>query len=146
MIGLNNITILVINNNLDEIDLIAKIIDIQQWKVNFINIKEVNEALNYVHKKGKYQDCETPSLILLDFDLPKKSGLEILKEIKTNPLIKYIPVIILTSSQDDNEMFEAYEYNANAYIPKPADTDKFKEYICTFKEFWFDSVQLPKSK
>lgn len=146
MIRQNKITILVINNNPDEISLITKIIDVQQWNVNFINLKDGIESLNYLHKKGEYKNCATPSLILLDLDLPKKSGLEVLKEIKTNASLKCIPVIILTSSKDDNEVLEAYKHNANAYIPKPIDNDKFKEDILIFKEFWFNSVQLPYNK
>jgi len=146
MMGSNKITILVINNNPDEIKLMTNIIDIQQWNVNFINLKDGLEALNYLHKKGKYKNCKIPSLILLDFDLPKKSGLEVLKEIKTNASLKCIPVIILTNSKDDNEVLEAYKHNANAYIPKPIDSDKFKEDILIFKEFWFNSAQLPPNK
>ncbi|MEL7669386.1 response regulator [Methanobacterium sp.] len=146
MMGSNKITILVINNNPDEIKLMTNIIDIQQWNVNFINLKDGLEALNYLHKKGKYKNCKIPSLILLDFDLPKKSGLEVLKEIKTNASLKCIPVIILTNSLDHNEIIEAYEYHVNAYIPKPVDYDKFKEDIYIFKEFWFNNAKLPKIK
>jgi len=146
MMGPNNITILVINNNPNEIKLMAEMIDIQQRNTNFINLRDGIEAINYLHKKGRYRNCVTPSLILLDFDLPKKSGLEVLKEIKTNASLKCIPVIILTNSKDDNEVIDAYEYNANAYIPKPVDSNKFKEDILIFKEFWFNSAQLPPNR
>jgi Response regulator containing a CheY-like receiver domain and an HD-GYP domain len=142
----NTLNILVINSNPDEIDLIAKLIDIQNWKVNFNSLDNGIEAINYLHKKGKYKNCVTPSLILLDLNLPKKSGFEVLQEIKTNTILKSIPVIILTNSNNDKDVIESYEHHANAYIFKPIDNDKFKEYITTFKEFWFNNVKLPDNK
>lgn len=142
----NIIDILVIEDNSNETSLIAKIIDIHKWKVNFNNVNDGIEAMEYLHKKGRYKDNKTPSLILLDLNLPKKSGLEVLKEIKTDNVLKCIPVIVLTISTDDKDILESYEYHANAYISKPDNLDKFIEEIYTFKEFWFNSVQLPNTE
>ena len=100
--------------------------------------------MDYLHKKGKYKGCVTPSLILLDLNLPEKSGLEVLKEIKTDSILKCIPVIVLTNSNDNKDALKSYKHHANAYITKPIDHDKFKEYISTFKEFWLNNVQLPQ--
>jgi len=140
----NIIDILVIEDNPDETSLIAKIIDINKWNINFNNVKDGIEAMEYLHKRGRYKDSKTPSLILLDLNLPKKSGLEVLKEIKTDNVLKCIPVIVLTISTDDKDIFESYEYHANAYMSKPDNLDKLIEEIYTFKEFWFNNVQLPK--
>ena len=139
----NIIDILVIEDNPDETSLIAKIIDIHKWNINFNNVKDGIEAMDYLHKRGRYKDNKTPSLILLDLNLPKKSGLEVLKEIKTDNVLKCIPVIVLTISTDDKDILESYKYHANAYISKPDNLDKLIEEICTFKEFWFNIVQLP---
>ena len=144
MEGLNVIDILVMEDNSDETTLIAKIIDINKWNINFNSVKDGIEAMEYLHKKGRYKDNKTPSLILLDLNLPKKSGLEILKEIKTDKALKYIPVIILTISMDDKDILESYKYHANAYMSKPDNLDKFIEEIYTFNEFWFNNVKLPK--
>jgi Response regulators consisting of a CheY-like receiver domain and a winged-helix DNA-binding domain len=138
------IDILVIEYNSEETNLIANAMDINKWNINFNSVKDGIEAMNYLHQKGKYKNCPKPSLILLNLNLPKKSGLEVLKEIKKDEILKCIPVIILTDSTDDRSMIESYEHHVNAYIVKPADCDKFKEDILIFKEFWFNNVQLPK--
>ena len=143
MEGLNVIDILVIGDNSDETTLIAKIID-NNWNINFNSVKDGIEAMEYLHKKGRYKDNKTPSLILLDLNLPKKSGLEILKEIKTDNALKYIPVIILTISTDDENILESYKYHANAYMSKHDNLDKFIEEIYIFNEFWFNNVKLPQ--
>ena len=139
------VDILVIDDNSEEITLIAKIIDINKWNVTFNSVKDGIEAIDYLYKKGEYKNCKTPSLILLDLNLPKKSGFEVLKEIKTDNILKYIPVVVLTNSDDNNDVIKSYDLHANAYITKPADYNKFTEYIHIFKEFWFN-VQLPKNR
>ena len=144
MNNLKIIDILVIEDNCNDMKLIAKIVSSENWKVNFNHLKNSVEVIDYLHKKGKYKDCATPSLILLDLNLPEKSGLEVLKEIKTDSILKCIPVIILTNSNDNKDVSKSYKHHANAYITKPIDHDKFKEYISTFKEFWLNNVQLPK--
>ncbi|PAV05090.1 MULTISPECIES: response regulator [Methanobacterium] len=138
------IDILLIEDNSDEVGLISKIIDVKEWNVNFNIVNDGIEAMNYLHKKGKYYDCVKPSLILLDLNLPKKNGSEVLKEIKTDDILKCIPVIVLTSSDDDNDIIESYGHHANAYIIKPPDFDMFEKYILIFKDFWFNSAKLPK--
>ena len=137
------IDILVIEDNSDETNLIAKIIDINEWNIRFSSIKDGIEAMKYLHKENGYKDCPTPSLILLDLNLPRKNGQEVLKEIKTDNKLKCVPVIVLTASDDHKDVVNAYEHYANAYISKPLDFDEFEKYISTFKEFWFDNVQLP---
>ncbi|MGB9979516.1 response regulator [Methanobacterium sp.] len=111
-----------------------------------ININDVNNgiaAMDYLYNRNEYKDCETPSLILLDSGLPKKSGLTVLKEIKTDDELKCIPVIMLTGSVDTKNTDKLYDYYANACINKPFDLDKFKDYISTFIDFWFNIVTLP---
>ena len=137
------IGILVIEDNSEEITLIANAMDITGWNITFNSVKDGIEAMNYLYKKGKYKNCETPSLILLDLNLPKKSGFEVLEEIKTDNILKYIPVIVLTNSNEDNDVIKSYDLHANAYIIKPADYNEFTKYMHTFKEFWLNA-QLPQ--
>ena len=138
------IKILLIEDDSGDIGLISKTIDVNKRNVNFNYVKDGIEAMEYLYKKGRYKDSETPDLILLDLNLPKKNGHEVLKEIKTDKILKCIPVIVLTGSDDHNDVIESYQHRANAYIIKPADWDLFEKYIITFKEFWFNNVQLPK--
>lgn len=139
----NIIDILLIENNSDEIGLISKLIDVKEWNVNFNVVNDGIEAMNYLHKKGKYNGCVIPSLILLDLNLPGKDGREVLEEIKRDEILKCIPVIVLTSSDDNNDIIESYNHHANAYITKPTDFETFEEYIYIFKNFWFNSAKLP---
>ena len=138
------VDVLLIEDNSDETSLINKILDLDELGVNFNGVGDGIEAMDYLHKKGKYKDSKTPSLILLDLNLPKKNGREVLKEIKTDDILKCILVIVLTNSNDDNDINESYDNRANAYLIKPTDFDKFKEDIQCFKDFWFSNVQLPK--
>ena len=100
--------------------------------------------MDYLRKKGKYKNSVTPSLIVLDLNLPKKNGIEVLKEIKEDEILKRVPVIVLTISDNDIDIFESYKQYANAYITKPADFSEFREYMYTFGDFWFKNVKLPK--
>ena len=142
---LNNIiNVLIIEDNSVETSLINKILDLDELGVNFNGVGDGIEAMDYLHKKGKYKDSKTPSLILLDLNLPKKNGREVLKEIKTDAILKCIPVIILTNSNNDKDIRESYDHYANAYMVKSTDFDKFNENILRFMEFWFNNVQLPR--
>ena len=140
----DTVDVLLIENNSSDTSLISKILDIHEWGVNFSEVGDGIEAMDYLHKKGKYENSKTPSLILLDLNLPKKNGLEVLKEIKTDDILKCIPVIVLTNSDDDKDISESYDNHANAYMIKPTDFSNFKEDIQRFREFWFNNVQLPR--
>lgn len=140
----NPINILLIEDNSDETSLISKIIKNNEWNINFNIVKDGMEAIDYLNKEGKYNNCVTPSLILLDLNLPKKSGREVLKELKQDEILKCVPIIVLTDSDDKKDIIESYDHHANAYITKPADFDMFEKYMLIFKNFWFNSVKLPK--
>ncbi|MGB9979517.1 response regulator [Methanobacterium sp.] len=142
----NIIEILLIEDDSSDIGLISKTIDDKKWNINFNSIKDGIGAMEYLYKKGRYKDSKTPDLILLDLNLPKKNGREVLKEIKTDKILKCIPVIVLTVSDNSNDVIESYQHHANAYITKPADLEMFEKYISIFKDFWFNSVKLPKYK
>lgn len=100
------------------------------------------EAMEILKKK-KLPDEDFPDLILLDLNLPKKDGREVLDEIKSDPILKTIPVVILTTSKAEEDIIRTYNNHANAYITKPVDLTKFFEVIRSIQHFWFQIVKLP---
>ena len=119
---------------------------IKQFQVEHkINVVEDGiESMEYLHKKGEYKDCETPDLIILDLNLPRKSGREVLKEVKNEDKLMTIPVIILTTSKNEADVCESYKCYANAYMTKPTDFSDFMDAIKNFESFWFNNAVLPK--
>ena len=101
------------------------------------------EAMEFLHRKGKFSNMPTPDMILLDLNLPRKDGREVLAEIKQDPKLKHIPVVILTTSKAEEDIIKTYNLHANAYITKPVDLNRFIEIIHTLEEFWFSIVKLP---
>ena len=101
------------------------------------------EAMQYLNQDGHYQNAARPDLILLDLNIPKKDGREILKELKENPDLKCIPIIVLTTSQSEMDIKSTYEHYANAYITKPRDLNEFIEVIKSIEEYWLRTVELP---
>jgi chemotaxis family two-component system response regulator Rcp1 len=101
------------------------------------------EALAFLRREGKYENAPKPDLILLDLNLPKKNGREVLAEIKMNTHLKCIPVVILTSSQAEKDIVTTYNLHANCYITKPVDFDQFINVVKSIESFWFSVVKLP---
>ena len=101
------------------------------------------EALAFLQKQGKYADADRPDLILLDLNLPRKDGREVLSEIKADHDLKTIPVIVLTTSDADQDVWKAYDSGVNSYITKPVDLDQFIRIFRTIEEFWLTIVKLP---
>ncbi|MCZ6758285.1 MAG: response regulator [Bacteroidetes bacterium] len=101
------------------------------------------EAMSFLQRKGGYADAVRPELILLDLNLPKKDGRQVLLEIKSDESLRRIPVVVLTTSVADNDILRAYESQANAYITKPVDMDRFLEIVNAIDKFWFKLATLP---
>jgi DNA-binding response OmpR family regulator len=99
--------------------------------------------MEFVRRQGKHAGAPRPDLILLDLNLPKKSGREVLREVKTHPDLKTIPVVVLTSSKSDDDVVKSYELHANAYILKPVDFHQFMKVMRAIEDFWFVTVKLP---
>jgi chemotaxis family two-component system response regulator Rcp1 len=102
------------------------------------------EALLFLRKEGQYSKAPRPDLILLDLNMPKKDGREVLAEIKADPKLKRIPVVVLTTSKADEDILQTYNLHANCYISKPVDLDQFLKIIKTIESFWLNIVRLPK--
>ena len=139
------VEILLIEDNPAETRLIMEVFNENNHPVNITGVKDGVEAVDYLYKKGEYKNCKTPSLIILDLSLPRKSGFEVLKEIKTDDELKHIPVIVLTGSKDDSDIFESYGHYANACMGKSINFNEFRKDMRAFRNYWLDNVILPKS-
>lgn len=101
------------------------------------------EALRYLRREGPYADAPRPDVILLDLNLPRKDGREVLEELKADPALMNIPVVVLTSSQAEQDILRAYQLRANCYITKPVDLEQFIHVVQSIENFWFTIVKLP---
>lgn len=110
---------------------------------NLTLVTDGAEAMAYLKREGKYADALRPDLVLLDLNLPKMDGREVLRRIKTDEDLKTIPVVILTTSEAEQDVVKAYEYHANCYIRKPVDLARFLEIITVVENFWLTVVKLP---
>jgi CheY-like chemotaxis protein len=106
-------------------------------------VEDGEEAIQFLRNQGRYSDALKPDLILLDLNLPKKDGRELLAEIKEDPNLRYIPIIVLTTSGVEQDVWKAYKLHANCYLTKPVDLDDFIRKIRSFEDFWLTVVRLP---
>ncbi|MFH0934865.1 MAG: response regulator [Pseudomonadota bacterium] len=106
-------------------------------------VTDGEEAMAFLRKQGKYQAAPRPDIILLDLNLPKKDGREVLAEIKSDPALKTIPVVIITSSEAEQDVIKSYNLNANCYVTKPVNLDQFIKVVQSINDFWLTIVKLP---
>jgi CheY-like chemotaxis protein len=100
-------------------------------------------ALEFLRNEGRYADMPRPDIIFLDLNLPRKDGREVLRDIKTDPALRSIPVVILTTSKAEEDIVQTYDLHANCYITKPVDLEKFLTVVQSVEDFWFNIVRLP---
>jgi chemotaxis family two-component system response regulator Rcp1 len=104
------------------------------------------EALQFLRRQGPYQDAPRPDLILLDLNLPRMDGRQLLEEIKQDPDLRIIPVVVLTTSRSEQDVLRSYQLHANCYITKPVDFTQFMHVVKSIEHFWLTVVTLPKEK
>ncbi len=136
------ITILLVEDSQSDARLIKEFLEEININIDLNTVKDGIEALEYLHKHCKPVD-NCPNIVILDLNLPKMNGNEVLKEMKKDPDLKKIPVIILTTSTAQEDINECYEALASCYISKPVEFDEFAKVIKIINEFWFDTVLLP---
>ena len=102
------------------------------------------EAMQFLRHEGRYADAPRPDLILLDLNLPKKDGRAVLAEVKADPALMRIPVVVLTTSSAEEDVLKAYDLHANAYVTKPVDLSQFMKIVALIDEFWISVVTLPR--
>ncbi len=107
------------------------------------HVEDGMEAMDFLLRKGKYADAPRPHLILLDLNMPKMGGREVLAAVKADPSLRAIPVVVLTTSKAEEDIVQSYQLHANAYMSKPVDLDRFLSVIRSFEEFWLTVVTLP---
>jgi len=112
-------------------------------KSNIYIVEDGVAAMDFLNKKGEYENVPRPDIILLDLNLPKKDGREVLKEIKEDPELRCIPVVILTTSSAIEDIIKTYSNYANCYITKPVDFDQFLKVVQSIENFWLTIVKLP---
>ncbi|MFC1584612.1 response regulator [Fibrobacterota bacterium] len=138
-----SLEILLIEDNPGDVRLTQEALSDSQITCHLNVVCDGVEAMNYLRKKGRYLSSARPDIILLDLNLPKKDGREVLHEIKTDTDLKRIPVIILTTSANEQDVSQAYELCANCYILKPVDIDGCLKIFRSVKNFWCNQVTLP---
>ena len=106
-------------------------------------VRDGVEAMSFLRQEGQYADAHRPDLILLDLNLPKKDGREVLAEIKADPDLQRIPIVVLTTSDALSDILRAYELHANCYITKPVDLEQFIHVVQSIEDFWLTVVRLP---
>ena len=137
------IEILLVEDNPGDIRLTTEALK-EQKLYNKLNIvTDGVEAMAYLRKEGKYSGATRPDLILLDLNLPRKDGREVLKDIKSDDSLKSIPVVVLTVSKFEEDIIKSYNLHANCYISKPVDLNQFLKVARSIQEFWFTMVKLP---
>ena len=138
-------TILLVEDNKDDEEL--TIMGLREAHIqNRVDVvRDGAEALDYLFQRGKYKGVELPHLVFLDLKLPKISGLEILKQLRSNTTTKYLPVVIFTSSKEEQDLIESYKFGANSYIQKPVDFEEFSKAVNTLGLYWLVLNQFPSN-
>lgn len=138
------VEILLVDDNPGDVRLTMEALKDAKVRNNLNVVYDGVEALSFLRRDGKYVDAPRPDLILLDLNLPKKDGREVLLEIKSDERFKRIPVVILTTSKDEQDVLSAYDLNAACYISKPVDFDQFVKVVKSIEDFWLTIVKLPR--
>jgi CheY-like chemotaxis protein len=140
------IKILLVEDNLADARLTEE--SLKDCKVlnELYTVRDGVEAIDFLSKLGRFKSMRQPDLILLDLNLPKKDGKEVLAFIKENPALRRIPVVVLTSSRAERDIVQSYSLHCNCYVNKPLNIDEFGEVVKAIEGFWFSIVKLPKKK
>jgi CheY-like chemotaxis protein len=138
-----SIEILLVEDNPADVRLTQENFKESKLRNNLNVVSDGEEALAFLRREGKFRDAVRPDLIVLDLNLPKKDGREVLAEIKSDDRLKRIPVVILTISDAEEDILKSYDLYANCYITKPLDLDQFGKIVRSIEDFWLTIVKLP---
>ena len=137
------IEILLVEDSMGDARLTMEALKENKFLNRLHHVSDGFEAMAFLYQQGQYSDVPRPDLILLDLNMPKMDGREVLEKIKQDEQLKRIPVVVLTTSQADEDILKSYDLNANCYISKPVDLDQFMEVIKSIKNFWLTIVKYP---
>ena len=136
MLGPDRMNVLVVEDNEDDVMIIKRAMRKSEFKCDLYFAYDGEQALDFLHRQGEFDDAPKPDLVLLDLKLPKANGLEVLADIKQDERLRRIPVIVLTNSERDEDMVRAYDSGAASYMTKPVDSKDFERLIQTVQEYW----------
>ena len=139
-------TILLVEDNFGHVRLIQEALKEGTLVCELVAVKDGVEAMAYLRQEGPYRRSPRPSIILLDLNLPKKDGREVLAEIKADPHLKQIPVLVLTTSKHEEDILKSYELHANCYINKSGDLKQLFKLVRSIEEFWLETATLPSQR
>lgn len=137
------VEILLVEDNPDDADLTLDALRHGRMRNRVTVVEDGVEAMAYLRRVGKYAAAQRPDLILLDLSMPRKNGREVLAEVKQDPQLRGIPVVVMTSSDDEKDVIAAYDLQVNCYITKPVDLDQFIKVVKSIEQFWLCIVRLP---
>ena len=137
------IEILLVEDNPGDVRLTVEGLKESKVRNNLHVARDGVEAMEFLHREGQHTSAVRPDLILLDLNLPRMDGREVLLEIKSDPKLKTIPVVVLTTSRAEHDVLRSYELQANCYITKPVDLEQFITVVKSIEDFWFTIVTLP---
>ncbi|RQG95059.1 response regulator [Natrarchaeobius chitinivorans] len=141
----NTVEILLAEDNPNDVEMTRRALEKGRIVNNLSVVTDGVEAMAYLRQDGEYEDAPRPDIILLDLEMPRKDGKEVLEELADSDSLSQIPVVVLTSSEAEQDIVESYRHNANAYMTKPVGYQAFQETIREFERFWFEVVKLPES-
>ena len=139
------VDILLVEDNPGDVRLTQEAFRDARMEVKLNVVMDGEEALKYLHRQPPYENATRPDFILLDLNIPKKDGREVLQEIKNDPILRYLPVVVLTTSNAEQDIVKTYNLNVNAYINKPVDFERFFDIVQKIEEFWLMTAILPSS-
>jgi CheY-like chemotaxis protein len=137
------VEILLAEDNPNDIELTRRAFEKGKILNNLHVVKNGVEAMQFLRREGEYADAPRPDIVLLDLEMPRKGGLEVLEDMEDDRSLRKIPVVVLTSSEAEQDIVESYRHNANAYLTKPVGYQEFKDIVRQIETFWFDIVKLP---
>ena len=137
------IEVLLVEDDIGDIDLTKEAIETTKIAINLSVVRDGEQALAYLRKQGDYADVEGPDLVLLDLNMPKKDGREVLREMKDDPDLTHIPVVVLTTSDSDEDIVKSYDLGASCYVTKPVGLEQFMKVVQSIGDFWFMFAKLP---
>ena len=137
------IDILMVEDSLDDIEITMEALKNTKISNNLVSVRDGVEAMALLRQEGDFKDAARPDLILLDLNMPRMDGRQVLEEIKSDPDLQKIPVVVLTTSEAEEDVLKAYELHANCYITKPVGLEQFSKVVKSIEDFWFSVVRLP---
>jgi len=140
------IDILLVEDDIDDVNLINRTLEKDRILNTLVRVADGIDAMRFLNREDEFADAVRPDLILLDLNMPRMNGREVLAAVKEDPLLDTIPIVVFTTSDDERDVLASYKYKANSYVTKPVDIVKFREILREIRNYWFYVVTLPPSQ